>query len=1082
MRQNVNDITLLSAPGFLAQKEYWIDKLKGDITGIDLSFDSREKTGSSQEMEQVRRNIPNQLTSRLLKLSKNSDITLYIILLSGIKALVHLYTAVEDIIISSPVYKPNVTGDTINRRIFIRDRVNNGMTFKELLLSVRESTVKAYENQDYPSGKILEYLYNTKEIQDIENIASGNILCYMENIHEAGPEVIEEIRNKLAFSFSRNEDQIDIRIFYAPESYNLPFIEQIARHFVTILEQAAEDITVELSGIPLLSPQEQKRLLEDFNGEETGLPHYKTIAGWFGETVETWADNIAVVCDENHSRPCRYTYAQIDRQAGNLAAQLKARGLQTGDIVPLMVNPSQEMILGLLALIKAGGCFLPMDPESPEDRVRFMIKDTNAALMLTGPNITANNGLDIGTMAIAEILESEDCDDRGIGEDKVAASGHLSGSSDPVYAIYTSGTTGKPKGVLLKNSNLVNYVEWITKRINLTHEDKTMLTSSFAFDLGYTSLFSALLTGCRLHIPEKETYMSPGKFLRYIKHNQITYLKVTPSLFATVVTDPQFCKENLEQLRLVILGGEAIDLTDVETAHNRCSHIEFMNHYGPTEATIGCIARYIDFNRFQEYKKYPTIGKPINNATASIVDKHLNLLPPGASGELCLAGRCLGMGYLNQPRLTAQKFIESPHLPGKRLYRTGDLARWRFDGNIEFLGRFDDQVKIRGYRIELGEIENRLTNHEEIKDALVLVKERNEKDRYICAYIVFKAEKKEKELPLTKLKEYLAKELPEYMSPNYFVTLERIPLTPNGKINKRALPEPQFSRESKTYIEPQNETQQKLVAIWADVLAVDKTQIGIEDNFFELGGHSLKVTGLIVRIHKELNIEIPITQIFNQPTVREISLYIKTAEQSLFTAMELAEEKEYYPLSSAQRRLYVLHQMKFGSTHYNIPEIMRLEGDVDTGIFKNALKELIRRHDSLRTSFHAIGGTPVQLIIKQVPFQIEFFESPEEDAGNIVDNFIRAFELDTPPLLRVGLVKVEAKKHILMFDMHHIISDGSSMSLFVKEFTALCAGETLPPLKLRYIDYSQWQKRAAGKETEGLKRQKEYWLKEFADE
>ncbi len=413
--------------------------------------------------------------------------------------------------------------------------------------------------------------------------------------------------------------------------------------------------------------------------------------------------------------PMQLTYAQLDQKSGHLATRLQEKGIQPGHIVALMFNPSVDIPMAILAVLKTGGAYLPIDPLFPPERVDYMLKDSRASLLLDSTRLPA-----------------------------VTPPSHRpaylpADSTNPAYIIYTSGTTGKPKGVILAHQNIVNYVSWFTRMAGLTSQDRTLLISSFAFDLGYTALYPSLLNGGQLHILPKDIYLLGQRLLSYIKENGITYIKSTPSLFAVMVNSPSFSQDTIRTLRLAVIGGEAIDLSDIKKAHDTSSNLRIINHYGPTEATIGCIARYIDFQTFAQYQAHPTIGTPIDNTMAYILDKHLNLQPIGIPGELYISGAGIATGYLNSPELTSSKFLNSATLSTK-LYKTGDLARWLPEGTIQFLGRVDNQIKIRGYRVELGEIENRLLTHPQIKEAVVFAKESNTGDKYLAAYFVPRSE------------------------------------------------------------------------------------------------------------------------------------------------------------------------------------------------------------------------------------------------------------------------------------------------------------------------------------------------------
>ncbi|MCP5054279.1 MAG: AMP-binding protein, partial [bacterium] len=458
-------------------------------------------------------------------------------------------------------------------------------------------------------------------------------------------------------------------------------------------------------------------------------------------------------------------------------------------------------------------------------------------------------------------------------------------------------------------------------------------------------------------------------------------------------------------------------------------------------------------------------------------------VPTNVSGEIYIGGTALARGYLNQAELTPGRFLENPFVPGERIYKTGDLAKRMPDGNVRFLGREDEQVKIRGYRIELGEIENRLLTHGDIKEAVVLAHGDDKGDPYLCAYIIPARGKVAPSGPsaVPGLRDYLSRDLPDYMVPSYFMELERIPLTPNGKVDRGVLPVPDLHARD-TYIAPGSVVEKQLVRLWSHVLGVPGPVIGIDSNFFELGGHSLKATILVSKIHKELNVKVSLTEVFRSPTIRELAQYIQGAARERYAAVEPVEKREYYRPSSAQKRLYILYRMEPGSIAYNMPRFIPFQHIPPLEKLQEAFTKLIERHESLRTSFHMIHNQPVQTVHDHVEFRMEFFGKglPPRSPLNGNRDFARPFDLSRAPLMRVGLEKTGESRTVLMVDMHHIISDGISMDVLEGDFVALVGGKSLSPLRLHYKDYAQWQ--TGETEMENMKTQSIYWLNEFEGE
>ncbi|MCP4151401.1 MAG: AMP-binding protein, partial [bacterium] len=668
---------------------------------------------------------------------------------------------------------------------------------------------------------------------------------------------------------------------------------------------------------------------------------------------------------------------------------------------------------------------------------------------------------------------------------------------------------GKPKGVMVSHKNVIRLVK-NTNFIKIPSQARLLQTGALEFDASTFEIWGSLLNGAGLVLVDKDTILDHCSLKKVINCNNITIMWMTSPMFNQVEDIELFAG-----LEYLLVGGDALSPAHINRVKRAYPSLKLINGYGPTENTTFSTTHLIT-NSGNKNERIP-IGTPIANSSAYIVDKYGNPVPAGIPGELLVGGDGVARGYLNNPQLTHERFIPNPfikapqhttsthltpktsgtHLTPQTLYRTGDLVRMLPDGTIDFLERIDRQVKIRGFRIELGEIENRILEHEGVKEAVVIAREDAAADKYLCAYFV-PAEKSPLNEPLP-LKTFLSQKLPVYMVPAYFVKLEKIPLATTGKVDKAALPQPGNSTATQ-YAAPRNEQEEQLVRIYAEVLATDAGNIGIDDSFFYLGGHSLKATRLVSKIHKKLNVSIPLSEIFNIPTIRGLSAYIEKAAENKFLALQPAKKKENYSLSSAQKRLFLLQQLDTGSTVYNISETVQLEGTVDREKLEETFRRLLARHESLRTSFKIIDREPVQEIHPpgEVTFSIEYYDiegqkNKEEDTARIIKQFIRPFDLSVAPLLRVGLIKPDEnttvrresenpdqKRYILLINMHHIIADGTSVRVFEKEFMELYNGATLSPQKIQYKDYSEWQNSTPVKKA--LKEQEEYWLKQYTGE
>jgi amino acid adenylation domain-containing protein/thioester reductase-like protein len=700
------------------------------------------------------------------------------------------------------------------------------------------------------------------------------------------------------------------------------------------------------------------------------------------------------------------------------------------------------------------------------------------------------------------------------------------------YIIYTSGSSGIPKGTLTTHYSITRLVK-NTNYIDFQPGDRILQLSDYAFDGSTFDIYGALLNGLPLVMVERQNLLEIETLCSLIKRERITVFFVTTALFNTLV---DIGRQSLSNIRKILFGGERVSEKHAAKALAYLGKNKILHVYGPTETTV--YATYYKINKITHNQITIPIGAPISNTVVYIMDSNSRLVPIGVPGELYIGGDGVSRGYLNNPQLTFEKFINFNRFNRSYvsyrtyiLYKTGDLVRWLPDGNIEFIGRIDSQVKVRGFRIELEEIQGRLLSHYAIKECIVTAREDEKGSRYLSAYWIG-----DETIETAELKNYLSRLLPDFMIPSYFVQMEHFPLTSSNKIDKSKLPDPTLVLDD-NYAPPRDEIEKKLVETWSEVLGIGKEMIGINANFFELGGHSLKATILTSKIHKEMKVKVPLVEIFNRQTIRELSQYILHSPTYRYSTIESAEKKEYYPLSAAQKRLYILQQMELDNTHYNMPDTIPLAQEIHKERLEKVFKQLTRRHESFRTSFHMIDGQPVQKIHDEVEFKIDLqvtgagdrcrteeerssllegtrglaplstepakrsAQSAEHDVQSIEPNkerqarFIRPFDLTQAPLLRVGVIELlhtptalrghpsqEGKegKYLLIIDMHHIISDGTSQEILEREFAALYEGKEPAPLRLQYKDYSQWQN--SRRQQEIMKTQEKYWLKEFPGE
>ncbi|QHZ48659.1 non-ribosomal peptide synthetase [Bacillus sp. NSP9.1] len=1057
------------------EEQYWLDVFKGELPVLDLPYDFPRPAKRSFQGERIVFGIDQELTKEIQKLLSEADTTLYMFLLAAFNILISKYASQDDVIVGSPVAGRthpdlhDIPGMFVNT-LAIRNRPEGQKTFKQFLQEVKETSLQAFSRQSYPLEELIEKLplardtsrnplfsvFFNMQNMDVPTLALGDLQISSYAVRH------RTAKFDLSLEAVEHGGEIGLSFDYAVSLFKEETIRRWSGHLLNVIKTICANPEIRLQEIELLSAKERETLLDEAKGGEAVDVKRRPFYELFAERAAKTPDLTAVVCGDT-----KLTYRRLDEKANQVANVLREKGVGKEDIVGIMMDRSTDVIVSILGVMKAGGAYLPIDPEMPVSRVCYMLEDSGARWLITEPAYqTALSGQYKGMFI-------------DIAKDTLGASAAcphvINDGTSLAYIIYTSGTTGNPKGVQLEHRSLVNYVSWFSSEAGLSESDKTMLLSSYAFDLGYTSLFPILLAGGELHLVPKETYTEPERLSRYIGKQGITYIKLTPSLFHTVVQPQSFASaKGLQSLRLIVLGGEKINPADVERFHSCYPKARFINHYGPTETTIGTIAKVIEQDRIAEFAKRPTIGQPIPGAGVLVLDDSHHLVPPGAAGELYITGKGLARGYVNKHELTAERFIENPYAPGTFMYQTGDLVRRHPDGELEFVGRTDDQVKIRGSRIELKEIEDALKDQEAIERAVVLAITSDSGMEELCAYI-----QSERQPASAELRQRLSERLPSYMVPSYFISVDEIPLTANGKIDRSALPKPQTLNErSGSYLPPSTELEKELTLIWEDVLGT--WPIGIEDHFFDLGGHSLKGMMLTADIHSKLGKKVPLKALFECPTISRLARYIESDEErSWQNGIRPAEKRGWYPVSSAQKRMYVLHHLEKDGTGYNMPSVFTVEGPLDVERLRRAFAALVKRHEPLRTSFAEIGGHPVQKVHEHADIDVKVTPIQEEDAEKEISRFIRPFDLNSAPLIRAELLTISEKRHLLLIDTHHIIADGVSRSLFVKEIAQLYRGESLPERELHYKDYAVWQHEPD--QQESIQEQEAFWLNQFKE-
>ena len=747
------------------------------------------------------------------------------------------------------------------------------------------------------------------------------------------------------------------------------------------------------------------------------------------------------------------TYHELNLKSNQIAYYLKKTGIVPGNLVGVMAHRCPQTIVNLLGILKAGAGYVPIEASYPKERVEYILKNSNCKMLLDMDFYDKNNIKQYPDSAVNE------------GQPK-----------DIAYVIYTSGSTGKPKGVVITHQSAANTIIDINQKFKINEKDRIIGLSSLCFDLSVYDVFGALSTGATLVMVQDQR--EAKKLLNVIKNQNITFWNSVPAIMGMMIDyieDEEYLNNDVfNSLRMVLLSGDWIPVTLPDRIKKSFPNADVISLGGATEASIWSI--YYPIENVENGQKSIPYGLPLANQRFYVLDEEKNLCPVGVTGELYIGGIGVAQGYLNDEEKTKNAFIN--HCTLGMIYKTGDFGVFRYDGTIEFLGRMDTQVKIRGYRIELGEIESQLLKNQAVKEAVVVAKNDNKGEKYLAAYIVL-----QNEISWGELRQHLTQSLPEYMIPSSFVSLDKMPLTSNGKIDRNNLPEPKLERVRtlQHYTAPANEIEKKLAVIWKEVLELET--VGIDDNFFEVGGHSLKATRLISKIQKEFQADIPLTQVFREPTIRGMALFIGGAATKQYKAIEKLPLREYYELSSAQKRFFVLDRLNLSkSTAYNMPAAFRVAGNLDIQKIEEIFCKLIKRHEVFRTAIVMHNNEPVQRIYEDVPFRVGYQKAGEDKLQEIVNGFVKPFDITTAPLLRVNIIKISGTldQYILFLDMHHIVSDGTSVAILIREFVDLYYGRELSKQEVQYKDFAAWQNQLIKSET--YKKQEEYWIKTFEGE
>ncbi|PBP39848.1 non-ribosomal peptide synthetase, partial [Pseudomonas syringae] len=867
---------------------------------------------------------------------------------------------------------------------------------------------------------------------------------------------------------------------YASDLFERATIERMAGHLQVLLEGMVADDQQAVAELPLLSCEQRRQVLESFNDTAAAYPADKLLHQLFEEQAAQQPDALAVV-DEAGS----LTYSELNARANRLAHYLIGLGIQPDDRVAICAQRSLEMVVGLLGILKAGGAYVPLDHGYPSERLRYMLEDSAPVAVLVQAALQeCLPAVNVPQVVLDSVDLSSGTGGLPCGNPDLDALGLT--SRMPAYVMYTSGSSGVPKGVLIEHRSVLRLVI-NNPYARITTEDCVAHGANTAFDASTWEIWSALLNGAKLLVVSQATLLNPARLNHILIEGGVTALWLTAGLFNEYV---DVLAAAFSKLRYLLVGGDVLDPVSVAKVLSRAHRPRHLiNGYGPTETTT--FASTYEIHALSDNSRSIPIGRPIGNTRIYLLDAHGQPVPIGVSGEIHIGGAGVARGYLNLPELTAERFLDDPFSaePAARMYRSGDLGRWLADGNIEYLGRNDDQVKLRGFRIELGEIESQLSACPGVREAVVLVREQRPGDKRLVAYLTAR---EGAVLSVAQLREQLSQGLAEYMIPSAFVTLARFPLTPNGKLDRRALPAPEDDAyASRDYEAPAGEVEHALAQIWQALLGLER--VGRHDHFFELGGHSLLAVQLVSRLRQRFEVEVALRDVFAEPTLQGLARQVENARLSAQTPLTLVDRDLPLPLSWAQQRLWFLDQLdRAAGAAYHIPAGLRLRGRLDRDALQATLDRIVARHETLRTHFALHEGQAIQVIAPATqgfalvthdlrPLDCAAQHETQHEAVEQLarEEALAPFDLSRGPLIRGRLVQLSEMEHILLVTQHHIVSDGWSTGVLLHEigmlYRAFSQGlaDPLPALDFQYVDYAAWQRQWLQGET--LHTQVEFW-------
>lgn len=1054
-----------------AEVNFWRKHLHA-VPSIELPTDFPRPPIRSSNGQLYRFEIPRKLSLKLKQVAQKNNVTLFMFLFASIQVWLNKYSQQTDFCIGTPVAGRNakelepLIGFFVNT-LPIRCPWEGNPLFTDLLKNVQLHCLAAFSHQDVPLERLVDELGVARDMSHtplfqvmfaLQNIPAEKLVISnleFENINvQTGTSKFD-----LTINIEENGDDLSGLIEYSTDLFTPNRIIENIAHLQNLMQAVAENANRPLSELSILSAEEKSTQCVAWNNTAEPVLNDTTVVSRFETQAQSTPSAIAVSTQRE-----KLSYAELNSAANRVAHYLLEKGAK-GKCVGIALPRGINMIIALLGTLKAGAAYVPMDTQYPTERLLHIAKDSSAPLILTDTTVvTQLTGVDSASFCFAR--------DKSLLEKYPSSNPNVAISHDDlIYVIYTSGSTGLPKGAAVTHGGEINLQHWYQTLCNFNQNDSCILISAFGFDLTQKNIFITLDNGGTLLLPEMNRF-DPELICNLIESEQVSLLNCAPSMFYALLEENA---EALHSLKFAVLGGEPIAMQRIHTWYSqRYPHTKIVNSYGPTECTD-----VVAFHIATPDEEDISMGRPTPNTQLYVLSEYLELLPQGTIGELCIAGAGVGPGYLNNQELTNNAFIENPFGSGK-LYKTGDLVKFKVNGELTYIGRKDFQVKIRGQRIELAEIEHAIKQIAGIKDALVV-----KWNESLLAYAV-----RDNHFISSAWRTKLQRALPEYMVPQYLIELDAWPLSPNGKIDRKALPEPNVNEAQDVFIAPRTPTETKLCELWC--LVLQRSKLSVTSDFFHSGGHSLLATKLVSKMRELFKLEIPVRFIFENTTIERQAVALSEQEFARISPpIKPTDRSQALPLSFAQHRLWFLDQLDPGNTAYNMPAALRLTGKLNIKVVEKCFSEIIRRHETLRSNFISKDGI-AELIIHPAQIftlSVEDWSSISADCQkNKLEHEISAdadsvFNLASDPLFKYRIIKLNESKHVLLINMHHIVSDGWSLGILINEFVNLYRSfsqglpSPLAELKIQYADFALWQRDLM----QGEERQRllNYWLQKL---